>query len=156
MALISVPPCWCLYVTHATRAFLATTYREKELTLNHIHTFLTNKDMEDLPGWVISSMLGPPPRLHKHERWYTSMHAPIHCKKANMKGWLWRPNDTRGHCRPKASWHLSYRWGKTPKKSSPRKLVPTGNRTWARWVICVHATAYSTVVAILISKFQNV
>ena len=27
--------------------------------------------MESLPGWVISSMPGPPPRQHKHERQYT-------------------------------------------------------------------------------------
>ena len=27
--------------------------------------------MEDLPGWVISPMPGPPPRQHKHERQYT-------------------------------------------------------------------------------------
>ena len=27
--------------------------------------------MENVPGWEISSMPGPPPRLHKHERRYT-------------------------------------------------------------------------------------
>ena len=35
---------------------------------------------------------------------------------------------------PKVSWHLSCRGGKPPKKTSPRKLVPTGNRTRARYV----------------------
>ena len=33
--------------------------------------FLPDKDMEGLPGWGISSMTGPPPRQHKHERRYT-------------------------------------------------------------------------------------
>ena len=33
----------------------------------------------------------------------------------NEYWWLWRPNDIRGPWGPKASWHLSYRWGKTPK-----------------------------------------
>ena len=33
----------------------------------------------------------------------------------NDDGWQWRPNDIRGPWGPKASWHLSNRWGKTPK-----------------------------------------
>ena len=32
------------------------------------------------------------------------------------------------------------------KKISPRKLVPTGDRTWARWMMGMHATTCSTVV----------
>ena len=36
-----------------------------------MHTFLTTQGHGGLPGWVISSMPGPPPRQHKHERWYT-------------------------------------------------------------------------------------
>ena len=31
-----------------------------------------------------------------------------------------------GTLRPKASWHLSYRWGKTPKKSRPGNLSRPG------------------------------
>ena len=33
-----------------------------------------------------------------------------------------------------------------PRKNSPRKLVPTGERTQARCVIGAHATAWSTAV----------
>ena len=44
-------------------------------------------------------------------------------------------------CGPEASWHLSYKCGKNPKKSSPRKLIPTGDRTRVRWVTAAHATA---------------
>ena len=51
---------------------------------------------------------------------------------------------------PRASWHLSYRSGKT----SPRKLVPTGDRTWASCVIDAHATACSTAVD-AISKWMT-
>ena len=47
---------------------------------------------------------------------------------------------------PKASWHLSYRWEKTQKKTSPRKLVPNGDRTRARCVTSAHATTCSTAV----------
>ena len=51
---------------------------------------------------------------------------PFILNKANMKGWLWRPNDIRGPCGPKASWHLSYRWGKTPRKPHPEILSRSG------------------------------
>ena len=37
----------------------------------------------------------------------------------------------------------------TPRKTSPRKLVPTGDRTRARWVTGAHATACSTAVEYL-------
>ena len=33
-----------------------------------------------------------------------------------------------------------------PEKTSPRKLVPTGDRTWARCVKGVHAAAWHTAV----------
>ena len=68
-------------------------------------------------------MPGPLPRQHKYER--HTIHEPIHSNKANMKGWLWRPNDIRGRCGP-ASWHLSCRWGKTPKKPHPGNLSRLG------------------------------
>ena len=58
---------------------------------------------------------------------------------------LARPNDIRGPWGPKASRHLSYRWGKT----SPRKLVPTGDRTRARCVTGAHPTTWSTAVDII-------
>ena len=119
--------------------------------------------------------------------------------------WWWRrPNDIRGPCEPKAPWHLSYRWGKTPKdnthqahihsyqqgeygimttaaakwysgtlwaynfpsfvlhvrknpeKTSPRKPVPTGDRTRARCVTSAHATTCSTAVDVLRHKFLNI
>ena len=57
-------------------------------------------------------------RAHKHLR---SL-APV----MNDYGWLWRPNDIRGPCRPKASWHLSYRWGKNLKKAHPGNLSQPG------------------------------
>ena len=55
---------------------------------------------------------------------------------------------------PKTSWHLSYRWGKTPEKTTPRKLVPSGDRTLTRCVTGEHATACSTAVDIII-KLQS-
>ena len=72
------------------------------------------------------------------------IHELIFSNKANMKGWLWRPNDIRGLCGPKAFRHLSYRWGRTPRKISPRKFVLTGDQTRACCVTGVHATTCST------------
>ena len=51
-------------------SYRATTCREREVILDDIH-FSPQKDMEGLPGWVISSMPGPPLRLHEYERRYT-------------------------------------------------------------------------------------
>ena len=42
---------------------------------------------------------------------------------------------------------------KNPKKSSPRKLVPTGNRTRARFVTGAHVTACSRGVDV--QKFYD-
>ena len=50
-----------------------------------------------------------------------------HPNKADMEWWLWRPNDTRGPWRPKVSWHLSYRLGKShQKKKHPGNLSRPG------------------------------
>ena len=61
-----------LYVTHAARALKRHNLSGEGIKLWIIHTFfLPHKDTEGLPGWGISSMPGPPPRQHKHERRYT-------------------------------------------------------------------------------------
>ena len=52
---------------------------------------------------------------------------PFHSNKANMKGWLWRSNDIRGPCEPKASWHLSYRLGKNPKNLTQDTCLDRGS-----------------------------
>ena len=52
----------------------------------------------------------------------------------NEYGWQWWPNDIRGSWGPKASRHLSYRWGKTPKKPHPGNLsrpgIEPGSAAW--------------------------
>ena len=60
---------------------------------------------------------------------------------------------------PKVSWHLSYRWGKTPKKPHPGNLsrpgIEPGPAAWQ----APHATACSTAVdvcSIKIIKFWKV
>ena len=60
------------------------------------------------------------------QTWKTihTKHTPIHTNKANMEWWLRRPNDIRGPRGPKASRHLSYRWGKFPRKNLTQETCP--------------------------------
>ena len=115
-----------LYVTHATRALQSHDLSGEGIKLWIAYIlFWPHKDMEGLPGWVISPMSGPPPRQHKHERQYTpSTHSVIPTR--------WILNDDDGQMifgdlgGPKFPWHLSYRWGKTPKKPHPGNLSRPG------------------------------
>ena len=92
--------------------------------------------------------------FEKTQTWKTihTIHSLIHSKKADMKAWLWWRNYIRGSAGPKASWQLSYRWGKPPKKPHPGNLSRPGNEPGpAAWH--AHATACSTAVdSYLINK----
>ena len=101
--------------------------------------------MEGLPGWGISSMPGPPQRQHKHERRTTpSMHPFILTRR------IWKDDydsqmtfgDLVGLNLP----DICLTGEEKPRKTSPWKLVPTGDRTRARCVTDAHAAACSTVV----------
>ena len=97
--------------------YRATTCQERELTLERIHTFWPHKDMEDLLGWGISSMLGPPPRKHKHERRYTpSMYSFV------LTRWIWR-DDYAGQM---IFGDLVLQIRKNPVKNSSRNLSRPG------------------------------
>ena len=123
--------------------------RERELTLDHIYTFLTTQGH------------GVPPRLRgqlnaeatsETARTWKTIHiicTPIHSNKANMKGWLWRRKedydgqmifvDLVGLKLP----DICLTGEEKPEKTSPRKLVPTGDRTRARCVTGAHSTSCS-------------
>ena len=58
-------------MTHAARALQSHDLSGEGIKLWITDIFWPHKDMEGLPRWVISPMLGPPPRQHKHERQYT-------------------------------------------------------------------------------------
>ena len=116
--------------------------------------FWPHNDMEGLPGWVISPMPGPPPRQHKHERQYTpSIHPFIPTR------WIWK-DDYGGQTIFGDLVVLKFptfvlQVKKNPEKTSPRKPVPTEDRTRARCVISAHATTCSTAVD-LSQKFGKV
>ena len=95
-------------------------------TMDHIHTFLTTQghggppQMSDQPNAGATSETA--------QTWKTrhTKHTLSHPNKAKMQWWWRRPNDIRGSWGLKVSWHLSYRWGKTPKKPHPGNLSRPG------------------------------
>ena len=52
----------------------------------------------------------------------------------------------REPCGPSASWHLSYRWGKTPKEKPTQKTCPDWGLNRVYRMTGAHATACSTAV----------
>ena len=126
--------------------YRATTCRGREWTCGSHTYFLITQGHGGPPGMRVQLNAEATYDTAQTEKTIHTRHTPIHSSKANMKWWLWRPNDIRGPCGAKVSWHLSYRWGKTPKRTSPKKHVQTGDRTRARSVTGAHATACSTAV----------
>ena len=95
--------------------YRATTCRERELTLDHIHTFFDTQGHGGPPRMRDQLNAGATSETTRTWKTIHTFHSLIHSNKANMKGWLWRPNDIRTPCGPRASWHSSYRCGKNPK-----------------------------------------
>ena len=133
-----------LYVAHAARALQSHDLSGKGLNLWITHIpFWPYKDMESLPGWVITPppMPGQLPRQHKHEIRYTpGIHSVIPTRR------IW--NDYCGQMIFEDLGGLKF-----PhiivlqvRKTSPRKPVPTRGRTRVHCVISAHATACSTAV----------
>ena len=79
-------------MTHAARVLQSHGLSGEGIKLWITYTlFWPHKDMEGLPGWVLSPMPGPPPRQHKHERQYTpSTHSVIPTRR------IWNDDDDDG------------------------------------------------------------
>ena len=92
--------------------------------MDHIHTFLTTQGHGGPPRMSDQPNAGATSETTQTWKTIHTKHIPSHPNKTNMERWIRRPNDSRG---PKVSRHLSYRWGKTPKKPHP------GNLTRQRW-----------------------
>ena len=115
--------------------YRATTFREGNLTLDHMHTFLTTQGHGGPPRMRYQLNAGATSETTQTWKSIHIIHAPIHSNKVNMKGWLWRPNDIRGSCGPKASWHLAYRWGKPRRKNSSRQEIEPVPAAWTARMI---------------------
>ena len=88
--------------------------------------FWPHKDMEGLPGWVISPVPGPPPNStnmkdNTHQAHTQSSQQGEYGMMITKAKWY---SGSLGV--PQVSWHLSYRWGKTPKKAHPGNLSRPG------------------------------
>ena len=109
------------------RPYRDTTRRERELTLDHIHTFLTTQGH------------GRPPRIRDQLN-AGAISETTRTWKDDYDGQM-----IFGELVELLTFVLQMR--KTPIKTSPRKLVPTGGRTRARCVTGAHATTCSTAVS---------
>ena len=134
----------CLYVTHATRALESHWYVGRKLTQDHKHTFLNTQGQGGPPRMRDQLITGA--TFEKTQAWKTmhTNHVPIYSIMANMKGWLWRPNDIRGPVGLKLP-DIYLTGEEKPRKTSPRKLVLTGDR------INVHIPSrlYSEILCII-------
>ena len=92
-------------------------------------------------------MPGPPPRQHKHERQYTpSTRSVIPTRR------IWNDDDGQmifGDLGGLKFPDIYLTGEEKPRKTSLRKLVPTGDRSWVRCVTSAHATTCSTAVDLL-------
>ena len=107
--------------------YSVTTCRERELTLDHIHTFLTTHGHGGPPQMRDQLNSRATSETTRTCKTIHTIHAPIHSNKLNMKASLLRPNDIRGPRGPKVSWHLSYRWGKAPKNLTQETCPDRGS-----------------------------
>ena len=164
--LISLPEFNLLHIASFTWLTPPGPYRVTTCRREGIKLFWPHKDMEASPDeW--SAQCREQLRDSTHMKDNTHQ-AHIHSNKANMKWCLWRPNDIRGTCGPKVSWHLSYRWGKTPKNPHPGNLfrpgMEHGSCAWRarmlppvpqRWTLCTIHNIKIIKVLQLICRYQN-
>ena len=94
--------------------------------MDNIHTFLTTQGHGGPPQMSDQPNAGATSEAAQTWKTIHTKHTLSHPKKAKIEWWWRRPNVIRGPWGPKVSWHLSYRWGKTPKKPHPGNLSRPG------------------------------
>ena len=94
--------------------------------MDHIYTFLTTQGHGGPPRMSDQPNAGATSETAQTWKAIHTKHTLSHPNKTKMEWWWRRPNDIRGPWGPKGSWHLSYRWGKTPKKPHPGNLTRPG------------------------------
>ena len=136
-------------MTHVNRSIQSHDLSEEEINSGSQTFFWPHKDMEGLPGWGISSIPGQPPRQHKHERRYTlSAHQLILTRRTWKDGY--DGQIIFGHLLGLKLPNICLTGEEKPEKTSPWKLVPTGDWTRVRCVTGAHAAACSTAVDLCI------
>ena len=95
--------------------------------MDHRHTLLTTQGHGGPPRMSDQPNAGATSETAQTWKRIHTKHTLSHPNKANMEWWLWRPNDMQGPWGPKVSWHLSYRWGKTPKNLTQETCPDRGS-----------------------------
>ena len=134
------------YVTNTVRALQSHDLSGEGIKLWITRLFWPHKDMEGLPGWVISPMPRPPPRQHKHERQFTpSTHSVIPTRRrwnddddgqmifGDLGGLKFPDNCLTGE--------------EKTRKNLTQETCPDRDRIRARCVTSAHATTCSKAVA---------
>ena len=105
--------------------YRATTCRERELTLDHINIFLTTEGHGGPPRMSDPLNAGATSETTRTLKTIHTIHSIIHSNKTDIR-MIMMAKWYSGNMGPKASWHLSYRWGKYPKKPHPGNLSRPG------------------------------
>ena len=116
----------CIYMTHANQALKSHDLLGEGINFGSHNTFLITQGYEGPPQMRDQFNAGATSETTQTWKTIHNIHAPSHSNMVNMKGWLWCLNDIRGSCGSKFSWHLTYRWGKTPKKTNLGNLSRPG------------------------------
>ena len=101
--------------------------------------------MEGLPGRVIGSVPGPTSEPTRTVKTIHTIHSLIDSNKVVMVRMIMMPNDIRGIMWSLKLPHNCFKVRKN-RRTSPKRLVQTGNRTRARCVTGAHATSCSRAV----------
>ena len=124
--------------------------------MEHIHTFLTTQGHGGPPRMSDQPNAGATSETAQTWKTIHTKHTRSHPNKANMEWWR-RPKDIRGPWGPKVSWHLSYRWGRTPKKPHPGNLsrpgIEPGPAAWQARMLPL-AQRWTIIKLIIKIKFQ--
>ena len=119
--------------------YRATTCRWRELiSESHTYLFVHKRKWRVSPGEGSAQCRGHL-RVSANKKDDTRQAHTHSFQQGEYEMILWRPNDIREPWGPKVSWHLSYRWRKTPKKPHPGNLsrpgilpvVLYGSQTWS-------------------------
>ena len=127
-------------------SYRATTCRERELTLDHIHTSLTTQGHGGPPRMSDQLNAGSTTKTTRTLKTIHIMHWLIHSNKGIMITMIMIAKWYSGNHGDLKLPDICFTIEKNLEKTSPRKLVPTRDRTGARCVTGAHATSCSTAV----------
>ena len=130
-------------MTRVSRAFKSRDLSGEGINSGSHTYFLTTQGYGGPPR--VREQLNTTPRQHEHYRRHRSFTQTFIPTRRVWDRWLWWPNDIRGTRGLKLP-DNSFTDTEKLRKTSPRKLIPTGDRTQARCVTEAHATACSTAV----------